>query len=192
MPYAQVEVRMPRRTARGVTLVELLIVVAMIGVLSAVAILGYRRYVHSAQSAEARVVMGMIRTGEESYRQDTNSYLGCSGTLATYYPNTAPDDTRTVWEQPTDTRYTGCWRQLGVHPDAPVRYGYAVMAGLFPTAPGPLDGAFAHPPVWPTGFATGTQWYVVAAKNVHQNGMGPSLAVTTSWDSRVYAEGDGN
>jgi type IV pilus assembly protein PilA len=192
MPYALVEVPMPRRTTRGFTLIELLIVVAIVGVLSAVAILGYRRYVNSAQSAEARVVLGLIRAGEESYRQDTNSYLTCSGTLATYYPNISPNDTRWVWENSTDTRYTGCWQMLGVHPDAPVRYGYAVMGGAFPTGPGQLDGAFKTPPIWPTGFATGTLWYVAAAKNVHQNNMGVSLAVTTSWDSRVYAEGDGN
>ena len=45
---------MSRRTARGFTLVELMIVVAIVAVLSSVAILAYRRYVHSAQSAEAR------------------------------------------------------------------------------------------------------------------------------------------
>jgi type IV pilus assembly protein PilA len=183
---------MSRRSARGFTLVELLIVVAMVAVLSAIAILGYRRYVHSAQSAEARVVMGLIRNGEESYRQDTNSYLSCSATLSTYYPNISPDDTRWVWEQSSDQRYTTCWRMLGVHPDAPVRYGYAVMGGAFPTAPGQLDGAFKTPPAWPTGFASGTLWYVIAAKNVHQANMGSSLAVTTSWDATVYTEGDGS
>src|SRR5262245_29468578 len=91
----------PPRRARGFTLIELLIVVAIISTLAALAILGYRRYVHAAQSSEARVVMGLIRGGEESYRQDTNAYLACSQNLSDYYPNTTPDDTRWVWERPT-------------------------------------------------------------------------------------------
>jgi type IV pilus assembly protein PilA len=163
----------------------------MIGVLSAVAILSYRRYINSAQSSEAVVVMGLIRNGEESYRQDTNAYLTCSGTLATYYPNATPNDTRWVWERSTDLRYTGCWQMLGVHPDAPVRFGYAVMGGVGPTPPGSLDGAFVNAPAWPT-IASGAPYYVVAAKNVRNANMGVSLAVTTSWDSHVYSEGDGN
>ena len=183
-------VRRPFRS-RGFTLIELLIVVAIIGMLSALAILGYRRYIHAAQSSETRIVMGMIRSGEESYRQDTNAYLTCSSSLSTYYPNTAPDDSRWVWERSTDTRYTGCWAQLGVHPDAPVRYGYAVMAGVAPAVPGNLDTDFANPPVFPTP-AAGTPWFVVAAKNKHISTMAPSLAVTSSFDAKVYSEGDGN
>jgi len=180
---------------RGFTLVELLVVIAIVSVLSALAIGGYRRYVHSAQSSEVRVVFGQIRSGEESYRAETLKYLSCSGTLSTYYPNTAPDDSRWVWENAGDTRYTNTtngWAMLGVHPGAPVRYGYAVIANTAPTAPGPLDSSFANPPVWPTNFTAGTPWFVVAARNKHIQSMGPSLAVTTSWDGTVYNEGDGN
>jgi prepilin-type N-terminal cleavage/methylation domain-containing protein len=188
---------MPRRTfrsSRGFTLVEMLITVAMIGVLSVVAIAGYRRYVHAAQSSEAKVVMGLIRNGLESYRQDTNAYPSCflTSTLSTYYPNSTPNDTRWVWERSGDPNYNTCWKQLGVHPDAPVRYGYAVSVGVAPTSPGPLDSAFKHPPTWPNNFTAGTPWYVVAAKNVHVANNSASLLVTSSWDGTIYSEGDGS
>src|SRR5262249_24918953 len=49
--------RIPRAASgRGFTLVELLITVAMIGVLAALGLVGYRKFIHSAQSSEARGV----------------------------------------------------------------------------------------------------------------------------------------
>lgn len=48
---------------RGFTLVELMIVVAIIGVLAALAIYGVRQYVNSAKSAEGRASVGAIAKG---------------------------------------------------------------------------------------------------------------------------------
>jgi type IV pilus assembly protein PilA len=48
------------RNKRGFTLVELMIVVAIIGVLAALAIYGVRKYLTNAKSAEARTAIGRI------------------------------------------------------------------------------------------------------------------------------------
>ena len=57
---------------RGFTLVELMIVVAIIGVLAALAIYGVRRYLASSKSAEARNTIGAIsRAAVAAYERES-------------------------------------------------------------------------------------------------------------------------
>ncbi len=70
---------MARRYQHGFTLIELMIVVAIIGVLAVVAGTAYRRYMDNGRTAEAMSMLGEIRAKEEAYRAEFSVYAGWSG-----------------------------------------------------------------------------------------------------------------
>ncbi|MCU1278004.1 MAG: fimbrial protein pilA [bacterium] len=68
-----------RRNAAGFTLIELMIVVAIIAVLATIAGTAYRRYMDSGRTTEAMAMLGEIRAKEEAYRAEFSQYFGWSG-----------------------------------------------------------------------------------------------------------------
>jgi prepilin-type N-terminal cleavage/methylation domain-containing protein len=67
----------------GVTLIELLIVIAIIGIISAIALPAYRDYVIRGQLTDSQASLGATRTRLEQYYQDNRSYpTECGGTAA--------------------------------------------------------------------------------------------------------------
>ena len=57
------------------TLVELMIVVVIIGVLAAIATIGYKRYVGRARLSEAHAVLAELSAKEQLYFMDVGAYL---------------------------------------------------------------------------------------------------------------------
>ena len=174
-----------RICARGFTLVELLVVVAMIGVLAAIAMVGYRRYMNSAGSAEARAVMQGIRGSEEAYRAEMLTYLNCSESLTDWYPMNPPGPQKHHWVNPGHSGYP-CWRLLNVTTDGPVRFGYSVVAGLAGSIS--VGGiGMTNAPVFPD---TSEPWYVIAARGDRDGDGDPALLITSSLNGEIYAEKD--
>lgn len=99
-----------RESATGFTLVELMIVVVILGVLSAVAVLAYSTYVRRARIAEAAGLLANIKASQESYRSEFGLYCN----VAAPEPSLAPQSDGRLWDaDAVDER----WSQLGFSPD---------------------------------------------------------------------------
>ena len=118
------------RSQQGMTILELCAVLAVIAILSAMAVPMYDGLVRRAQADEARTLLHAIAHAELRHYRDRGTYLACDpgGDIPAgggSFPNDA-----------------ACWQQLGVQIDGPVRYRYAVATAgesFVATAEGDLD-----------------------------------------------------
>jgi type IV pilus assembly protein PilA len=175
--------RESRTVERGFTLVEMLVVVAMVGVLATLAVYGVRKYVFASKSSEALAMVNSIKAHEEAYKDETYAYLNVTAGYAALHP-AAPDGQKRAWW--TGTASDTNWRQLGVDANGPVTFGYACIAGAGGTAVTPpttqLNLNYPSPANEP--------WYVILAQG-DQNGDGVrSNIVASSFTREVYVEND--
>lgn len=184
-----------RRAARraktpGFTLVELMIVVAIVGVLGALATYSVTKYIQSTKTSEASGVINSIRGAQEMYRQDTFVYLDVSeGSFGNLHPSKKPGSFKRSWKGDGDNAETSRrFRELGVTVDAPLYYTYGAVAGKtgdsFPTPPTDKK-AFGLP-------STATEpFYVIVAKGDVDGDGTFSYLLTHSLTNEVYIENEG-
>lgn len=79
--------RMKKRIKGGFTLIELMIVVAIIGILAAVAIPAFMKYIRKSKTTEGVQGLKKIYEGARTYYMEESVKKGTGDTLAKQFPN---------------------------------------------------------------------------------------------------------
>src|SRR4249919_1213566 len=70
---------MNRHGAKGFTLIELMVVVAIVGIIAAIALPSYTEQVHKSRRADAVRAIGQLQLNLERWRAENPSYANCVG-----------------------------------------------------------------------------------------------------------------
>jgi len=124
---------------KGFTLLELIIVIIIIGILGSLGFVQYTRVVEKGRGAEAKVLLGQIRSAQEAYRLETGDYTVSMGALAVDVPISCTlTHYFTYTSSTTAGTATRCTNTSGKTPPGPAAYQVIITyaTGAWSGSPG--------------------------------------------------------
>lgn len=109
-----------RTNEKGFTLIELMIVVAIIGILAAIAIPNFLQYQLKAKTTEAKTNLGAIKTSQVAFKAEWDGFINCGLTLAN------PDEVKHPF---TPGLTNAGFDSIGFVASGDVYYSYEVLVG---------------------------------------------------------------
>lgn len=122
-----------RTRSRGLTLVEISLVIVIVSILAVLAVVGYRRYRARARLSEATNMMAAIQAAQDEFKAERGVYANVSKDLDSLYPSTNPGTHVTEWGGPCNNCAGGdvnAWQKLKITAPGPVMFGYATTSGI--------------------------------------------------------------
>ena len=190
-----------RRKAAGFTLIEMMIVVAIIAVLATLALVGYRKITQSSHVSEAVSMVTNIRTAQEAYFSETQTYANISLGLPTgqtpsstyLYPVNPTWGKSTTWGAACPSSVCGTdWSVLPVHVDGPVYFGYATVAGVAGVTTGFVSTVYVNGSAMTLSQPQTTPFYEIAAEaDLDGNSSTTTDVFGFSWSNQVFVSNEG-
>ena len=75
---------------KGFTLLELILVVIILGILASLGTVQYTKMIEKGRTAEAKIILGQIRTAQEAYKLEFGTYASALSNLPVSAPTTCP------------------------------------------------------------------------------------------------------
>jgi type IV pilus assembly protein PilA len=167
-------------------MIELMTVVAIVSVLALIATYSVRKYIATSKTGEALEMIGNIKAAQETYKDETFTYLPVSPDLTSadsfYPPNPLPGRQKMNFAGSAPTQVA--WQQLAVNSSGPVLFVYACSAGATGTAP-TSPGSDITIGNWPA--TVPGPWYVVKAKADLRGDGVYTVFVSPSFSGDMYS-----